>query len=105
MSECVVVGCKRTGVGLAAKHTEWGPWEYWVCQVHRDEVDSGAEINDNPDGTTITLTAAADGPQPLAETAETADLASLPEELVAVEGNPDTAATPPTANPAVDARP
>ncbi|MBE7195535.1 MAG: hypothetical protein INR66_24035 [Gordonia polyisoprenivorans] len=55
MSECVVVGCSRTGEIVAGKPTPWGAWEYWVCLDHKAEIDDGAVIHDNSDGRTITV--------------------------------------------------
>lgn len=55
MSQCVVVECAEEGVIIAGKPTPWGAWEYWVCATHKAAVDAGADIQDNPDGHTITL--------------------------------------------------
>ena len=56
MSQCVVVGCARDSEVIAGKVTSWGAWEYWVCAEHKAQVDAGAEICDNPDGRTVTIT-------------------------------------------------
>lgn len=107
MSECVVVGCDRAGVDVATKQTPWGAWQYWVCQTHLDEVADGAEINDNPDGTTITLTTAnaktGAGAQPQTDTAAAEEPL---EELSAVDGNPQTTVSAPTpTGPVAEGRP
>lgn len=60
MSQCVVIGCTKEATVIAGKPTVWGAWEYWVCQPHKEDVDAGAFIDDQPDGRTIVLRPAAE---------------------------------------------
>ncbi|WP_164479267.1 hypothetical protein [Nakamurella antarctica] len=55
MKTCAVVDCDHESVVIAGKPTPWGAWEYWVCATHNAQIKAGAEINDNPDGRSITL--------------------------------------------------
>ena len=56
MSTCVVVGCDQQASVIIGKPTPWGAWEYWVCDDHKAEADTGAAIDDHSDGRSITLT-------------------------------------------------
>lgn len=55
MKICAVVACGAAATVIVGKPTEWGAWEYWVCDAHRSQVSSGAEIDDQPDGRSIVL--------------------------------------------------